>query len=161
MERTEKIGLGIATAAHVLLFGVLSSNFLPSPNPLKLNTPPIDVSMVDEVALRSAAPKVSFEPPPPSEAPVRGRKNKPKRPSRITPIPSRWVRRSWRGFNAENPARAKRLSAGKRSLRLTFPAEASSNRSCTRRKPNPTMKKPAVSARPRLALRPNACKAAR
>lgn len=72
MERTEKIGLGIATAAHVLLFGLLSSNFLPSPNPLKLNTPPIDVSMVDEVALHSTAPKVSFEPPPPSEAPEKG-----------------------------------------------------------------------------------------
>ena len=34
MERAEKIGLGIATAGHVLLFGVLSTNFLGTPNPL-------------------------------------------------------------------------------------------------------------------------------
>jgi outer membrane biosynthesis protein TonB len=72
MERTEKIGLGIATAAHVLLFGALSTTFLATPNPLKLNSPPIDVSMVDEVALHSTAPRVSFEPPPPSEAPEKG-----------------------------------------------------------------------------------------
>ncbi|WP_070151663.1 cell envelope biogenesis protein TolA [Sphingobium phenoxybenzoativorans] len=72
MERTEKIGLGIATAAHVLLFGALSTTFLSTPNPLKLNSPPIDVSMVDEIALKSAAPKISVEPPPPSEAPEKG-----------------------------------------------------------------------------------------
>ena len=72
MERTEKIGLGIATAAHVLLFGVLSTGFLSTPNPLKLNSPPIDVSIVDEIALKSTAPKVSFEPPPPSQAPEKG-----------------------------------------------------------------------------------------
>jgi outer membrane biosynthesis protein TonB len=72
MERTEKIGLGIATAAHVLLFAALSSNLLFKPKPLKLNSPPIDISMVDEVALHSTAPKVSFDPPPPSEAPEKG-----------------------------------------------------------------------------------------
>ncbi|PZU60490.1 MAG: cell envelope biogenesis protein TolA [Sphingobium sp.] len=72
MERTEKIGLGIASAAHVLLFGLLSTTFLATPNPLKLNSPPIDVSMVDEVALHSMAPRISTEPPPPSEAPDKG-----------------------------------------------------------------------------------------
>ena len=72
MERTEKIGLGIATAAHVLLFGALSTTFLSTPNPLKLNSPPIDVSMVDEIAMQSAAPKISVEPPPPSQAPEKG-----------------------------------------------------------------------------------------
>lgn len=72
MERTEKIGLGIATAAHVLLFGVLSTGFLSTPNPLKLNSPPIDVSLVDEIDLKSTAPKVSFDPPPPSQAPEKG-----------------------------------------------------------------------------------------
>lgn len=72
MERTEKIGLGIATAGHALLFGALSAGFLSTPNPLKLNSPPMDVSMVDEIALRSTAPQISQEPPPPSEAPVRG-----------------------------------------------------------------------------------------
>ncbi|MDX3899089.1 MAG: cell envelope biogenesis protein TolA [Sphingobium sp.] len=68
MERTEKIGLGIATAGHVLLFGLLSAGFLATPNPLKLNSPPMDVSLVDEVALQSTAPRISTQPPPPSEA---------------------------------------------------------------------------------------------
>lgn len=72
MERTEKIGLGVATAGHVLLFGLLSAGFLATPNPLKLKTPPMEVSMVDEVALQSTAPKVSAEPPPPSVAPEQG-----------------------------------------------------------------------------------------
>lgn len=72
MERSEKIGLGVATAGHVLLFGLLSAGFLATPNPLKLNSPPMDVSLVDEVALKSAAPQVSTQPPPPSVAPEEG-----------------------------------------------------------------------------------------
>jgi outer membrane biosynthesis protein TonB len=93
MERTEKIGLGIATAAHVLLFGALSSSLLYTPDPLKLNSPPIDISMVDEVALHSTAPKVSFDPPPPSEAPEKGPTEEaapapaPKPESEIVPAP--------------------------------------------------------------------------
>lgn len=72
MERAEKIGLGVATAAHVLLFGLLSAGFLSTPNPLKLNSPPMDVSFVDEVALKSTAPQISTQPPPPSVAPEQG-----------------------------------------------------------------------------------------
>ena len=72
MERAEKIGLGVATAGHVLLFGLLSVGFLATPNPLKLNSPPMDVSLVDEVDLRSMAPQVSTQPPPPSVAPEQG-----------------------------------------------------------------------------------------
>ena len=72
MDRAEKIGLGVATAGHVLLFGLLTSGFLATPNPLKLNSPPMDVSLVDEVALKSMAPRVSTQPPPPSVAPEQG-----------------------------------------------------------------------------------------
>lgn len=72
MDRAEKIGLGVATAGHVLLFGLLSAGFLATPNPLKLNSPPMDVSLVDEVALKSMAPQVSTQPPPPSVAPDEG-----------------------------------------------------------------------------------------
>jgi len=84
MERAEKIGFGIATAAHVLLFGVLSAGFLTTPNPLKLNSPPMDVSLVDEVALQSAAPEISRTPPPPSVAPEVGETAEPA-PSEPTP----------------------------------------------------------------------------
>lgn len=72
MERTEKIGLGVATAGHVLLFGLLSAGFLSTPNPLKLKSPPMDISLVDEVALQSTAPQISTQPPPPSVAPEQG-----------------------------------------------------------------------------------------
>ena len=72
MERAEKIGLGVATAGHVLLFGLLSVGFLATPNPLKLNSPPMDVSLVDEVDLKSMAPQISTQPPPPSVAPEEG-----------------------------------------------------------------------------------------
>src|SRR3546814_16468700 len=53
--------LGIATAGHVLLFGVLSANFLGTPNPLKLRTPPMDVQFVEKVGLEMAAPRISHE----------------------------------------------------------------------------------------------------
>lgn len=72
MERAEKIGLGVATAGHVLLFGLLSVGFLATPNPIKLKSPPMDVSLVDDVALQSSAPQVSTQPPPPSVAPEKG-----------------------------------------------------------------------------------------
>lgn len=72
MERAEKIGLGIATAGHVLLFGVLSVGFLSTPNPLKLRTPPIEVSIVDEVGMEMAAPKLSQEEMRAAEAPELG-----------------------------------------------------------------------------------------
>ena len=42
MERSEKIGLGVATAGHVLLFGLLSVGFLSTPNPRALEADPQD-----------------------------------------------------------------------------------------------------------------------
>src|SRR3546814_16228956 len=69
MERAEKIGLGIATAGHVLLFGVLSANFLGTPNPLKLRTPPMDVQFVDTVGLEMTAHRSSHEAMAPRAAP--------------------------------------------------------------------------------------------
>lgn len=59
MERAEKIGLGVAVAGHVLLFGLLSVGFLDTPNPLKLKQAPVEVSLVKDVALEAAAPAVT------------------------------------------------------------------------------------------------------
>jgi len=73
MERTEKLGLGIATAGHVLLFGALSVGFLASPNPLSLDRPPLEVQFVDAVALDAMTPRPSNEPPATSVAPELGR----------------------------------------------------------------------------------------
>ncbi|KQT31824.1 cell envelope biogenesis protein TolA [Sphingomonas sp. Leaf412] len=71
MERAEKIGLGVATAGHVLLFGALSLGFLDTPNPAKLLPKPIEVSLVPDVALEAAAP-ASTEAPSQSVAPETG-----------------------------------------------------------------------------------------
>ena len=46
MDRTEKVGLGVAGAGHLVLFGLLSVGFLSTPNPEKLKQQPIDVSLV-------------------------------------------------------------------------------------------------------------------
>ncbi len=67
MERAEKIGLGVAGAGHVLLFAALSTHWL-SADPLRIDEAPIEISIADEVALRSAAPKISDAPPPAAAA---------------------------------------------------------------------------------------------
>lgn len=59
MERGEKIGLGVAGAGHVILFGLLSIGFLATPNPLKLKQDPVQVSLVEDVGLEAAAPQIS------------------------------------------------------------------------------------------------------
>ncbi len=75
MERNERIGLAVAAAGHLVLFGLLSVGFLATPNPTKLKQQPIDVSLVKEVALESTSPapaeavqSVAPEQGPPEEA---------------------------------------------------------------------------------------------
>ncbi|NJC34511.1 outer membrane biosynthesis protein TonB [Sphingomonas jejuensis] len=72
MDRSEKIGLGVATAAHVILFGILSVGFLATPNPRALESDPMDIAFVDEVAWKSAAPEIATEVPAESVAPELG-----------------------------------------------------------------------------------------
>jgi outer membrane biosynthesis protein TonB len=71
MERSEKYALGVAATGHLILFGLLSVGFLATPNPVKLESKPIDISLVDEVALEPSAP-ASVEPPASSQAPDTG-----------------------------------------------------------------------------------------
>ncbi|GEM_PF-198417 len=68
MDRTEKIGLGVAIAGHAVLFGLLSVGFLATPNPAKLQQQPIEISLVPDVALEATAPQ-SVTPPAESIAP--------------------------------------------------------------------------------------------
>ncbi|MET0241604.1 MAG: cell envelope biogenesis protein TolA [Sphingobium sp.] len=60
MERSDKIGLSVAGAGHVLLLAGLSFGLFRAPEPPVVKQPSIDVSFVDEVALeastRSPAP---------------------------------------------------------------------------------------------------------
>ncbi|WBH15789.1 cell envelope biogenesis protein TolA [Sphingomonas radiodurans] len=62
MERAERIGLGVAGAGHLILFGLLSVGFLATPNPEKLKQQPIDVSLVKDVGLEATAPQAVEEP---------------------------------------------------------------------------------------------------
>lgn len=72
MDRAEKLGLGAATAGHIVLFGLLSVGFLATPNPLKMERNPVEVTFADEVAMEAAAPRASQQPPATSVAPELG-----------------------------------------------------------------------------------------
>src|SRR5438309_403402 len=63
MDRAEKLGLGAATAGHVILFGLLSVGFLATPNPLKIERHPVEVTFADDVGLEATAPRESPHPP--------------------------------------------------------------------------------------------------
>ncbi|ASK90027.1 cell envelope biogenesis protein TolA [Sphingorhabdus sp. SMR4y] len=71
MEKAEKIGLGIAAAGHLALFGALSLSILSSTNDAFRNKP-IEVMIADEVGLESAAPDPSMITPATSVAPELG-----------------------------------------------------------------------------------------
>jgi len=62
VERSEKIGLGVAGAGHLILFGLLSIGFLATPNPAKFKQQPMEVSLAPEVAIEQAAPEIATDP---------------------------------------------------------------------------------------------------
>lgn len=76
MDRAEKWGLGVALLGHVVLFGLLSAGFLSRRPPEPPKAKSVDISLVDAVALQSAAPPVpepaaqsrAPEPAPPEDA---------------------------------------------------------------------------------------------
>lgn len=57
MDRAERTGFGVAIVGHVLLFAALSLSLLKPPKLPKLDAEPIEVSLVDKVALESSAPQ--------------------------------------------------------------------------------------------------------
>ena len=83
MEKAEKIGLGVAAAGHVVLFGVLSFSIL-SDTSDAFRSKPIEVMIADEVGLESAAPDPSKITPATSVAPELGA---PEESSFVTPEP--------------------------------------------------------------------------
>lgn len=72
MERSEKIGLGVAGLGHVLLFGALSLGLLTTSKPKPIQTDALDVTLTDEIGLVSTAMERAIDPPAPSEAPDTG-----------------------------------------------------------------------------------------
>ncbi|MDO7843954.1 cell envelope biogenesis protein TolA [Sphingomonas immobilis] len=71
MQRAEKIGIGVALAAHVGLFWLLSLGRTPPPDPKLYAPKPIEVSLAKDVALEQSAPKAP-EPPSQSAGPEQG-----------------------------------------------------------------------------------------
>ncbi|OAO01055.1 hypothetical protein [Parasphingorhabdus sp.] len=71
MEKAETIGLGVAAAGHVVLFGVLSFSLLSGTNDA-FRTQPIEVMIADEVGLESSAPDPAKVTPATSVAPELG-----------------------------------------------------------------------------------------
>ena len=63
IDRREGTALGVAVLGHLVLFGLLSVGFLATPNPLKLEPTPIEISLTDEVGLKSEAPQIQKEAP--------------------------------------------------------------------------------------------------
>lgn len=72
MDRAEKIGLGTATVGHIILFGLLSVGFLATPNPLKIERNPVEVTFADDVGMEATTPRPSDQAPATSVAPELG-----------------------------------------------------------------------------------------
>lgn len=85
MDRSERLGLGVSTAGHVLLFGALSLGLLRTSVTIPPAPPAIDVSLADEVALRSSTPNPSTAMPEPATAPELGQVEPDAAPSEPTP----------------------------------------------------------------------------
>lgn len=81
MDRAERTGFGVAVVAHAALFVALSLNLLKPPALPVIETDPIEVSLVDRVALESSAPDPS-----PAAAPAPAESSQPE-PEELTPPP--------------------------------------------------------------------------
>ena len=102
LDRTEQTGLGVALAAHLLLFGLLSLSFNHGPEK-RFDNPPMAVDIIAEVAPESVSPMPSAPepaarlgdpdsaeqklppPPPPLIKPV---SETPPPPRRVEPVPA-------------------------------------------------------------------------
>lgn len=69
MDRAERTGFGVAVIGHALLFAALSLSLLKPPELPKLDAEPIEVSLVDKVALESSAPQPTPAAPPAAAEP--------------------------------------------------------------------------------------------
>ncbi len=86
MTGAERAGIGIALVGHIGLLALLSLNLM-NARPKPPVSEPMDVMLVDEVGLQSAAPKRAIEPPQAAEAPDLGPVEEASPPPEPTPAP--------------------------------------------------------------------------
>jgi outer membrane biosynthesis protein TonB len=87
MDRGEATGFGVALAGHAALLAVLSLGLATIRQPPP-PADPMEVSIVDEVALTSAVPQAVSEPPAPTIAPDLGPPEEPAPAPVIEPVPA-------------------------------------------------------------------------
>jgi outer membrane biosynthesis protein TonB len=87
MDRAERAGLGVALVAHAGLLVLMSLNLM-SVRPKPPMSEPMDVMLVDKVALRSAAPNPATEAPQAAEAPEVGPVEDASPPPEVKPTPT-------------------------------------------------------------------------
>ncbi len=93
MDRSEQAGLGVAIVGHLVLFAALSVSLLQPPELPKIVNPPVEVELVDEISLKTTAPKPAMAPAPaPAPAPVPTPEPVPPEPMAppppLTPLPT-------------------------------------------------------------------------
>ena len=101
MDRAERTGFGIALAAHAALFAALSLNLLRPPELPKIESDPIEVSLVDKVALEATAPE------PVAAAPASAAQEVQPEPEQATPPPVVQPRQAVKPLEKAKPAVAK------------------------------------------------------
>ena len=131
IDRAELAGTAAAIAFHAALIAALSLSLAHVVHPPE--TPPMEVELVDEVGLQSAAPVAVATPPPPSQAPDQGQDIAPPPPQaeptpapQVTPAPQpRLAPNSLAAQAAQlKPAPAKPLPPRSAPARPTTPARA-------------------------------------
>jgi outer membrane biosynthesis protein TonB len=69
MDRTERTGVGISLAGHIVLFAVLSLGLFAATKPIVPKTQAMDIQIVDKVGLTDTVPNPSPTPPAARETP--------------------------------------------------------------------------------------------
>jgi outer membrane biosynthesis protein TonB len=87
MDRAEAKGFGVALAGHGALLAALTLGFATAKQP-PIMSDPMEVSIVDEVALVSASPQPVVEPPAATVAPELGPPDEPAPAPVIEPVPA-------------------------------------------------------------------------
>jgi outer membrane biosynthesis protein TonB len=88
MDRADRSGLAVAVIGHVALFAALSVSLLNAPKLLSVKSDPIEVELVEDVALVSTAPDAVAEAPAPEAAPAASEPEPMAMPDPAPPVPA-------------------------------------------------------------------------